>query len=78
LRLCMIKENSRNSIAKKSNKSGYKGVMWRKNRLKWISKINIDGKRFYLGTFENKTDAALAYNRAAEKYFGEFAYLNKI
>ena len=41
-----------------------------------MAKIMVNYKSIYLGTFENKLDAAMAYNVAALKYHGEFARLN--
>jgi|GEM_PF-5538208 len=32
----------------------------------------------YLGLYHREVDAARAYNDAARKYFGEFAYLNDV
>jgi hypothetical protein len=40
--------------------------------------ITVDGEQINLGWFYFEDQAALAYNKAARKYFGKFAYLNKI
>lgn len=70
LRLCTRTENRRNSRAQ--NK--FKGVVWHKQKNKWMS--TIKGK--FLGYFDNDLDAAKAYNEAAKKEYGEFAWLNKV
>lgn len=60
------------------NPSKYKGVAWRNDRNKWRSTITYNGYRYYLGLYEKEEEAALAYNKAAVNYYGEFARLNKI
>ncbi len=45
----------------KRNTSGYKGVSKVKNG--WISRITVNKKEFCLGTFNEKIDAAKAYNK---------------
>jgi len=46
----------------KNNKSGYRGVHFRKNRNAWISKINVNSKSVYLGYFKSALEAAMAYD----------------
>ncbi len=78
LRPCNNSQNQQNTGVRSNNSSGYKGVHWRKNRSKWITRITINSKRKILGSFSCKHQAAICYNEAALKYFKEFAYLNTI
>lgn len=78
LRLCNNAENMRNRGMTAKNTSGFKGVYWDKGRRKWHAQIKIFYKQKYLGLFEDKKDAARAYNEAAKNAFGEFAHLNII
>ncbi len=43
-----------------------------------MAKITVQYRQIYLGGYRSKEEAALAYNKAAIKYFGEFAVLNKV
>jgi len=58
----------------------YKGLVKHvyKHCIMWEAQIRVDYCRLYLGLFRSPEEAALAYNDAAIKYFGEFASLNKI
>ena len=81
LRICTMTESNRNRgpiyFKHKANiNSKYKGVDWNKN--KWRATIEVDRKKIHLGRFDNEQDAAMAYNEAAKKYFGEYAYLNDV
>jgi hypothetical protein len=60
------------------SRSRYKGVDFRPaNGGKcWRARIRINGKRIYLGSFEDEIAAAKAYDEAAKKYHGQFAGLN--
>ncbi len=61
---------------KSKNSSQFRGVRFRKERGRWSAQITINGKTFWLGSYDNEIDAARAYDRAAMKYHGEFAKLN--
>jgi len=76
LRICTPSENKRNRVLAKNNSSGYKGVNWSKGANKWRTQISINGKQKHLGLFNNILLAAEAYDSAAQKYYGEFAYTN--
>ena len=78
LRIVNDQQSSFNRGLEIRNKSGFKGVAWNNQRNKWQAKIEINDKKIYLGFFYDKQEAALAYNEAAQKYFGEFARLNDI
>ena len=56
------------------SESDYKGVG--RARGKFRARIVIDGIETYLGCFASAVDAAMAYDAAAYKQFGEFAWLN--
>jgi hypothetical protein len=77
LRTVTRQQNQQNQHSRRGT-SKYKGVHWHKMANAWESKININGVYTYLGIFVNEVDAAIAYNKAASKYFGEYANLNKI
>ena len=79
LRVCTNIQNCQNRVNNRENcTSEYKGVYWDKSRSLWASEIKVNTKKTYLGRFKNENDAALAYNIAAIKYFGEYAKLNVI
>lgn len=78
LRPATSMQNARNRKCQYSSISGFKGVGWRKDRGWYSASITIDGKRIWLGHFYDVKDAALAYNTAAIKYFGDRALLNII
>lgn len=76
LRLATNSQNLANRRIFTVNTSGYKGVAWNKNCGKWQAQIGIEGKTHYLGLHVRVEDAAIAYDEAARKLFGEFARLN--
>ena len=80
LRLCTNAENSRNQKIRKGGSSKYKGVYkYSDNRVKpFKAKIQFNYKTINLGYFATEREAAIAYNKAALHYFGEFALLNDV
>ena len=78
LRVATNLQNSRHQRRPRNNTSGYKGVWWSSTCRKWQAGISVIGKRQHLGLFSDPKVAAVAYNKAARKYFGKFAFLNPI
>lgn len=78
LRPATNSRNLANRGPQRNNTPGYKGVSYDKNRDKWFAQIKVMRKHINLGRFKTKEDAARAYNEAALKHFGEFAYLNPL
>jgi hypothetical protein len=74
LRLATPSQNQWNRGPTKDNKTGYKGVSANHNQ--WVAKIRIAGKQVYLGSFASAELAAQAYDEAALKVQGRFAYTN--
>jgi hypothetical protein len=77
---------SLNAVNLKKNKSEsglrtssiYKGVSKTRSKNKWRAYIVVNYKQIHLGIFTDEKNAAKAYNDAAVKYFGEYAYLNDV
>jgi len=72
--------NSRKQQAMNGKKcsSSYKGVSWVKQTKKWRATVRFQRQLIHLGYFTDEKEAALAYNKAAIKYFGEFARINQL
>lgn len=79
-RVATQQQNVWNSGLRSDNQVGYKGVyiMTGKRAKPFQAQIAKDGVKHYLGNFLTAEEAALAYNEAAKKLFGEFARLNVI
>lgn len=82
LRKCTLSQNQGNRRLNKNNVSGYKGVGIHSQTGLWRARITVTkagkSREKHLGLYETPEAAARAYNKAAVKYFGEFAKLNKV
>lgn len=79
LRLATRAQNTLNRhLPPINNTSGYKGVAWHKQNKRWRAYITVKYKQISLGLYDTKKEAAIAWNIAAIKYYGDFAHLNKI
>jgi hypothetical protein len=76
LRPATSSQNSCNTRNRSQATSRYRGVSQAATSNKWVANIRANGRRIYLGVFDDKVDAAKAYDAAAKKYHGEFAVLN--
>ncbi|PWU17597.1 MAG: hypothetical protein C5B49_08525 [Bdellovibrio sp.] len=77
--VCTLSERQR-LLPKKRSKttSQYRGVSFSKSSGKWRAGIEVKGSSINLGEYRTEADAALAYNEAARKFFGDIAYQNNV
>lgn len=71
-------QNRHNGHCDLNNTSGYRGVSLNRRRKEWCCTIMKEGKRYFVGWFKDKHEAAAAYNEKATELYGEFAKLNEI
>jgi hypothetical protein len=77
LRFATYAQNLANRAKTKSKTtSKYRGVSFNKVGKKWGATIGWRHKTRWIGWFENEIDAAKAYDKAARKYYKDFASLN--
>ena len=78
LRTVSHAQNMMNCKPHRRSTSKYKGVGWHKKSACWRVRIQKEGQRVSVGYFQDEIIAAQAYNDAALKYHGEFAYVNEV
>jgi AP2 domain len=69
-------QNSRNMAPTSRGASRYKGVGFHSLNGRWRARIKTDAGSISLGVYATEEEAARAYDAAARKYYGEFAFLN--
>lgn len=72
LRLATNAENLRNRGKNTNNACGLKGVTQMRGG-RWMARININGVKTHIGTFDTKDLAHAAYCTAAKIHHGQFA-----
>jgi hypothetical protein len=77
LRLATYAQNAYNKKKTRAKTSSrFIGVCFSKKTGKWTAYLRFEGKRIWLGQFDNEIDAAKAHDKAAIEYHKEFARLN--
>jgi hypothetical protein len=83
LRVATPSQNNMNGSPRRQDRknaavrtSPYKGVTWTESGQRWRARIVADGREFGLGSYISELAAALAYDTAARKLFGEYAKPN--
>jgi hypothetical protein len=77
IRVATRSQNLHNTSKMDGKSSKYKGVC-KKRPNSWCAAATVRGKRYYLGTFRDEVQAAIAYNKFVADRCGEFAVLNPI
>jgi hypothetical protein len=77
LRPCTRTQNNTNRGMRKTNRSGFKGVIFDPDTGKWRVILKANKRKYDAGRFSNLVDAAIAYDALAIKYHGEFAKTNR-
>jgi hypothetical protein len=78
LRPASPSENIHNCRRYVTSKSRFKGVRTNPKDGKYEARLKVNGKRIWLGRYISDVDAAIAYDLAAIRFFGEYALTNVI
>lgn len=75
LRLATNQQNHANRRRNKNNTTGYRHVVYRKDRPKspWHARITVNGRDLYCGSFVTPEEAAARVQQVHKEIFGEFS-----
>lgn len=76
LRLCSHQENLLNRGKYRNNTSGFPGVSWDRRRGQWEAYARLDGRRKFIGRFDDFEKAVKARTDFCNKNYGEFYLQN--
>lgn len=78
LRWATSSQNQANRRKLRPHSSRYRGVTWHRAIGRWQAAVKCEGRNHYLGVFADEDAAGRAYNEAAKRLFGRFAWLNQV
>lgn len=79
LRLTNKTLNSANSKKHSRNKTGFKGVVYRKDmKNPYLAYVGYNNGQIYLGSYATKVEAAQAYDAKVTELFGDHAKTNEL
>lgn len=76
LRVATDTQNHGNTVMRRDNTSGFRGVSFRRDTGMWAAQSAEGRKHISLGCYCTPEEAALAYDAFALQRYGEFAQLN--
>lgn len=72
LRIVTSSQNSFNSRAKNTNKSGVKGIHWHKRTNTWRAVVMVNGKQVYARHFKSLDEASESIKQARNRLHGKY------
>lgn len=72
LRDATYAQNQWNTTKNSRNTSGYKNVLWRKDKKKWTCRFKVNGKHIMRGSFNTAKEANLYAEKLREELHGEY------
>ena len=72
LRVVTNAQNQWNTTKNARNTSGYKNVLWRKDKKKWTCRFKVNGKHIMRGSFNTAKEASVYAEWLREELHGEY------